>query len=83
MEKIGTTENIELQIENLQLEGKFTFESTFSVDISFVLADFLTVEELFTKFCVLNRNFKETTESLKEFKKIWTRKFLIEFASEI
>ena len=42
----------------LNLNEANTFESVFSIDISYVLADFMTVEEIFMKFAVLNKNFK-------------------------
>lgn len=38
-------------------------------------------QDIFLKFCLLNRNFNEIIKNLKSFGKIWKDKFIEEFSS--
>jgi hypothetical protein len=41
----------------MQLNQTATFENVFDVQLTSMLAEFLPVDIIFTKFCVLNMNF--------------------------
>lgn len=56
-----------------------TLESTFNREISSILVDFLTLEEVFFRFGMLNRNFRGIVESLKNYQRVWHQKYIQEF----
>ena len=58
-----------------------SFEETFNKEICSILVEFLTIHEVFQKFPLLNKNFKNILESLKSFPKLWKIKYLQEFIS--
>ena len=47
-----------------------------------MLVENLNMEDAFTKFCRLNKNFYQIFEKLKTFPKLWKIKFCQEFISE-
>ena len=62
-------------------EQKLTFESTFNKEISSIFIDFLTLEEVFFKFKLLNRDYNHLVESLKNYDRVWKIKYIQEFVS--
>jgi hypothetical protein len=55
------------------------FQKVISLEISFVLADFLTVSDIYQKLGLLNKNFAKISQQLKDCKTIWMSKFVFEF----
>ena len=53
-----------------------TFESTFSKELSSILMELLTVDNIFLKFILLNKNFYSMVQQLKQYPKLWKIKYL-------
>ena len=62
-------------------EQRHTLESTINREISSILVDFLTLEEVFFKFGLLNKNFHQIVQNLKLYPKVWQQKYIQEFQS--
>jgi len=62
-------------------QADLTFETTFTKEISSIFIDFLSLEELFYKFNLLNKNFHNIVEALKSYPKVWKNKYIQEFMS--
>jgi hypothetical protein len=60
-------------------ETKHTFESTFGRELSSILIDFMTLNEVFHKYALLNKNFSFIVDGLKSYSKVWREKFVQEF----
>ena len=63
-------------------EFKPSFQSTFNVEICSILVEIMSMEDVFLKFNLLNKNFNDVMEKLKKFPKLWKMKFLQEFISD-
>ena len=59
-----------------------SFNKVVSLEICFVLADFLTVKDIYFKLSLLNKTYSKFCEQLKDCKSIWMAKFTKEFQSE-
>ena len=54
----------------------YTFESTYNKELSSILMELLTVEDIFLKFNMLNNNFHNTVQQLMQYPKLWKIKYL-------
>lgn len=63
------------------LETKHNFDSTFQKELSTILIDFMTLDEVFNKFAILNKKFNGIVTSLKTFNRVWREKYVQEFQS--
>jgi len=62
--------------------GQTNFESVFSPQLSSVLAQFLTCDEIFNVLGATNKNFAQICRQLKHYKNMWVLKFIYEFESQ-
>ena len=58
-------------------------ETILDYQISSIILSFLEDEDIFLKFCVINKNFNKIIFNMKAYDKIWKDKFVYEFSSEI
>lgn len=59
-----------------------SFEKVVSLEMSFILADFLSISDIYLKLALLNKGYAKISQQLKECKSIWMAKFVKEFQSE-
>jgi hypothetical protein len=60
-----------------------TIETIFDCQISSIILSFSEDEDIFLKFCVINKNFNKIIFKMKNYDKIWKDKFFYEFSCEL
>jgi hypothetical protein len=64
-------DNLELFLLTFRTSFDLNLESVFDPQLSSILVQYLTVEEIFLKLGMLNKNFNTIVNQLKQYKNLW------------
>ena len=74
--------SIEQQFTLFNMDSRSHIHEVFNLEMTSVLVKFLDTHEVFLKLALLSKHFRDVTQALKSYQRLWQDKFVQEFEAK-